>query len=346
MENKKNTYMAIDIMKLYFCVCIIFLHSGAYTVLPHSYWVEKAMLRLAVPFFFVTSGFFLGAKLYNAQSDLENVKIVKNYCLRLLKPYIFFLMINILLNTVVLLYNGETLNNIICSTIQHCVFYPYGALWYIKASIVGAIMIAIGLKLFSGSLLQKNVKILAVSFLLYITALLCNNYYFVINDTIIAKAADYYMRFCLSSRNGVLVGCFMISIGLLCYPLFQKIKRSKATILVSLITIMLFIFELVLISKVKNVKDDGSLYVSHIFVSPLLLYVLLHIKNIRISESLSIRLRNLSTGMYLLHRPVLMLVSVMISDMLIKFVLTVVLSWIICVISYKSKNKVIAKLLM
>ena len=249
------------------------------------------------------------------------------------------------MNTVSLFYKGETVYYIILSTIQHCVFYPYGALWYIKASIVGAIMIALGFKLLSGNANQKTIKILVVSFVFYIIAELCNNYYFVIKGTGIAKIADLYMHYCLSSRNGVFVGCFMLSVGVFCYSLFQKIKKGQITYLVSLLIIALYAFELIMISKVESVQDDGALYFSHILICPLLLYALLQVNNINLSEKLSIRLRNLSTGIYLLHRPVLIIVSHVSDNMLIRFALTVSLSLIICLVTYRSRHETIATLL-
>ena len=76
MQNSKSTNVAIDITKLIFCFCVVLLHSEAYTLLPHSYWVEEVLLRLAVPFFFVTSGYFWGAKLQNASGD--SIETIKN----------------------------------------------------------------------------------------------------------------------------------------------------------------------------------------------------------------------------------------------------------------------------
>lgn len=49
---------SIDIAKFIFSICIVVLHSAAHTELPGilPYVVEKVVLRIPVPFFFVVSG--------------------------------------------------------------------------------------------------------------------------------------------------------------------------------------------------------------------------------------------------------------------------------------------------
>lgn len=63
----KNTdsiveYTTIDLARLFFCICIVFLHSGAYHLLPGEWFFLHCILRLAVPFFFCSFWFFLGIK--------------------------------------------------------------------------------------------------------------------------------------------------------------------------------------------------------------------------------------------------------------------------------------------
>lgn len=57
-KNKENA--AVDFAKLFFCVCILFLHSGAYHDVAYGDYLQKTLLSLAVPFFFVASGYFFG----------------------------------------------------------------------------------------------------------------------------------------------------------------------------------------------------------------------------------------------------------------------------------------------
>lgn len=57
--------------------------------------------------------------------------------------------------------------------VRHILFYPTGALWYIQASIIGALLLGLVIKY-----LNKKISII-LALVLYCFALLCNNYYFV-----------------------------------------------------------------------------------------------------------------------------------------------------------------------
>lgn len=62
LKSSNSTYSSVDILKFIFAVCIFFLHSEIFKqILPSDYYV-LLLFRLAVPFFFVSSGFFLGKK--------------------------------------------------------------------------------------------------------------------------------------------------------------------------------------------------------------------------------------------------------------------------------------------
>lgn len=62
VKSRENA--AVDFAKLFFCVCILFLHSGAYHDVAYGDYLEKTLLRLAVPFFFVASGYFFGTRMW------------------------------------------------------------------------------------------------------------------------------------------------------------------------------------------------------------------------------------------------------------------------------------------
>lgn len=59
--QKENT--AIDIAKLFFAYCIIAIHTVLFLDVHHGlWWFNNHMIwRLAVPFFFLTSGYFFNA---------------------------------------------------------------------------------------------------------------------------------------------------------------------------------------------------------------------------------------------------------------------------------------------
>ena len=80
-SNDKMIYKSVDCAKFFFCLCIVFLHTGAVQSLKidASEWmITQYILRLAVPFFFITSGFFLGNKLRMVHTDAMYWETIKN----------------------------------------------------------------------------------------------------------------------------------------------------------------------------------------------------------------------------------------------------------------------------
>lgn len=59
-EKKNDKYPIIDDAKMFFCICIICLHTDGLSFLPAAKEkiIVQSIFRLAVPFFFVVSGFF------------------------------------------------------------------------------------------------------------------------------------------------------------------------------------------------------------------------------------------------------------------------------------------------
>ena len=57
----RKRYDLVDLNKFVFAICIVALHTKALSILPaHVEWViEHMIFRLAVPFYFVMSAYFL-----------------------------------------------------------------------------------------------------------------------------------------------------------------------------------------------------------------------------------------------------------------------------------------------
>lgn len=228
-----KTYNSIDIAKFFFCICIICLHTQIFSFLPSLplFLLTKAVFRLAVPFFFVCSGFFLGCKLFRESTDAY-WGTVKKYCLRLATPLLIFGVINCIIAYVSNDAEDTAPLKNVADIIRHIIFYPYGALWFLQASLIGALLLY--------PLLKKNMLGfgLCLGFLLYIPALICNNYYFVTVGSDVQDAVNLYVKYFISARNGLFVGFFMITLGVWTSKIFLKYQdRIKSTPLLALTAI-------------------------------------------------------------------------------------------------------------
>ena len=78
-------------------------------------------------------------------------------------------------------------------------------MWFLWALIVGSYILEFCLK--------KKVKIpvmCTIAVGLFLFALLCNTYYFIVKDTAFDIVVKQYMRFCISARNGVFLFIYML----------------------------------------------------------------------------------------------------------------------------------------
>lgn len=241
----------------------------------------------------------------------------------------------ILLELLVKFIKKNDLLEIILKTIQSIIFYPKASLWYIQATIIACIIIYILSKYIT------IIQLILLSTFLYFILLLCNNYYFLIENTIIQKIVDRYLNIAISARNGIFMGIPFLTIGILVEKKWKNyIKICKYFLIISL---LFYIFEIYLL-KAKIYVDDGGVYLMQIFCAPILLINILKIEKnqkIVLSEEKSILFRNLSSGMYFLHRIILYIIECIIAifnlkvNNMIIFLLVLFISYLICKIAYK-----------
>lgn len=305
--TNKRLFSSIDIAKFFFCLCVIALHAKAFVWLPEGYYVlDKAVFRLAVPFFFVASGFFLGKKVLQLPKE-QMWQAVKRYCIHLLKILVMFELINIILVFIRDLSKGIAFEQIAIKTAYYAIVHPYGSLWYIQASIIGALLLY--------PFVKRNKLNLAViiGVCLFCLGLLCNSYYFIAEGTVIQPLVDQYLHYFFTARNGLFVGFIYISIGFLCARRYlehdgQLFSGKKQAMLCLVGTYFLYLIEVYMVHGGKR-ADDGSMFLLHLILIPVLFFTLLYWEP-NIKPTTSLMLRNLSTGMYLLQRPLLIIYSI------------------------------------
>ena len=170
-----ETFPVIDILKFLFAILIMCLHGQIFKGSQFGLYFEKIIVRLAVPFFFASSGFFYGKKVY-AGGALR--PITQNYVSRLAVKLLIFETVAILTKIVCsIVLDHVSVMKTILKTIQHILFYPLGALWYIQAVIVAIFLLV--------PLLKKNREQVALylGLILYLFALSCNRYFFLWEGT-------------------------------------------------------------------------------------------------------------------------------------------------------------------
>ena len=298
----KKVFPFVDIAKFIFAVCIFLLHSGVLGLLPRRLVVEAISARLAVPFFFCASGFLWARKLYQLGKKKEKKEATLLYCKRLGIKLLIFEPISILILAAGRFVQGTKPAEILLTTVKEILFYPRGALWYLQAVIIGALL------LLPFCISKKETRAILPAVLLYLVALFGNRYFFVVEGTAVGKLYLTYERYFLSVRNGLFVG-FPFMLGGVLIARYEDaiqayIESHKAYFGGLFAFLLLAAFCEALLIESKEGHDDNSQYFSYLLLIPTLLCLLLFGFKHHFAEGRTVLLRNLSTSIYLLHSPV------------------------------------------
>lgn len=190
--------------------------------------------------------------------------------------------------------------------IQYILFYPRGALWYVWASIIGMLM------LYPFMRKKKLLLALPLGAALFMVGLLANNYYFIADGSPWLKPiVDGYLEICLVSNNAPFVGFVFLLIGMLICEYYEKITERisfKGGLFLLFISCALLIYEDSFLKSKANSIGDGAFYLSQLVYVPAVFYLTTRFKRPRISRELSTTAKNLSTGIYFLHVPILWII--------------------------------------
>lgn len=114
-------------MKFVMALCVVTIHTCIVDIMEPSLLrdILHSLIRSAVPFFFITSAFFIMKR----KDDSD----IKRYWKRILKLYIYWSIINCISNNA--LTNNMSLNAFLVS-IRQVIFNGYSVLWYLWGILV------------------------------------------------------------------------------------------------------------------------------------------------------------------------------------------------------------------
>lgn len=276
----------------------------------------------------------------NLLGGAELKKCLISYEKRLLFPYIVFSIINIVLAVIGMVLNGEHILKIILKIIRSVIFYPYGALWYVWASMIAVLLLYWFIKR------DKIWLAIICGVILYGMALLMNSYYFLLNGTWLQKIIDLYLKITTSARNGVFVGFIFIGLGVCLAKYKEKLMGKRVMIICLIVMIVSYIFLIGEVNFIREKKtaDDHSLFLSFLLLIPSIVWVMLCF-NVHIRKEYAVLYRNLSAGIYYLHRGMLSIISLFSLawrikvNSLVSFAIVIIISSMLCLYVYKSKKE-------
>lgn len=289
MEENQKRYDSINIMRMICAFLVISLHTSIFASinLGLNSIVTKGISRIAVPFFFISTGYFM-------VRNINKSGYIKNFVKKMSLIYLIISVIDILL---IMPYVSERLKG---SFIDKIKFIFIGgiteSLWYIPAIVFAVVLVGIFLK-------KDWIKgLISLSILVYIIGLLGDSYFGIIKNTSIEGVINIYNNIFINTRNGITFSVPFVTLGALIAKGVIKIRKKYINIYLIGFSI-LFVVEACLLN-LNNIPIDTNMYISLVLLVPVIFVWLLNM-NVQISERTSNILREMSLWVYCVHETIM-----------------------------------------
>lgn len=278
----KQKIINIDLCRLVAALMIVAIHTYPFEIINNNldYLITRVLFRIAVPLFFMITGYFLLPK------ALKHKEKIIDYLKKIIKLYFISIIIYLPINIYMDYFRKSNLLEIIKDLLMNGTFYH---LWYFPALILGVTLVYIMIKKMN----QKTISIIV--FLLYLFGLLGDSYYgFTKNIFFLKDLYNLIFKLFSYTRNGLFYAPIFIYIGYILNNKPNKLSYQKNIILIFISTISLLI-EGTLLYYLKIPKHT-SMYLSLLPLSYLIFNLLINTK-----LTTNKKIRNIATLLYILH---------------------------------------------
>lgn len=248
----KKKYAAIDIAKYVSALLVVCIHTYPFYEISetfNTYWMQT-VCRIAVPFFFATSGYFFFRKWSDSRE--ENFANLRKYLFRLLKIYLIWTIIYLPYTIFDHVSAGFSILSIISYLRDFLLNGSYYHLWFLPALMTS---VAIVYWLYENKGLMFTLKVtLGLYFIGYLI-----NVYTPLWETIpgISFLFAFFTRTIGTARNGFFFGPIFIAMGLL----MSKTNRlpSKVSLIGFGVSFVGLILEVFIYSSLGILRDLTSM---------------------------------------------------------------------------------------
>ena len=252
----KITYKYLDLFRIIAAVFVVAIHTSPFQSLSElskifgyiNIFTIQIVARVAVPFFFTASGFFL----FGHIKSLLTFK-VRKYILKVIKLYFLWSLVYLPIRLAqIYVENGINLIGVLYLVRDIILTGTFTQLWFLNALVVSVFIIYMLLK-------KLNFySVLYISLGLYIFGLFGDSYFGLSKNIIfLNNLFIIYNKIFVTTRNGLFFGMFFVMLGGLISN--TKIEKSKLTLFLFLFSFFLMTIEVYLLKKFNIAKDFNML---------------------------------------------------------------------------------------
>lgn len=282
----RKIYTGLDVTKLMCAFLIVYLHSYVDDMGHFSTWFRNVITYIGVPFFFITSGFFFKKGLLKNDNSSS---YLKKYVRRVVKMYVAWSVITLPVSWLCIEWGHPdySLSLKIVYLFRMFLFSgSCGIYWYLLALIICSMVI------FFFDAKKKRGWLYLIATVLFIVGVVYDSPYR--NNNLCFQ----FIHIVFGSENNYLnMGLFYMCIG---HFFATHPFKCNNILLVSAIILSI-------IARTMEIRFTGFNCLSAVIATALFSWA--RNTRINISDELSISMRKLSTAIYLLHFPFLLVVD-------------------------------------
>lgn len=296
MERKN--YYALDVAKFISAFLVVCIHTGPLLDVnaTGNFVLVQILARLAVPFFFVASGFLFFRKLdfKREWNDYENKAQLQHYLWRLCKLYIIWTILYLPFTYMLLKgQDGITAHSMLLYVRDFFFTGSFYHLWFLPA-----LLIAVPLVYFALFKLGLA-KTIGIGILLYLLGMAGNVYGGYLQQLPgIQTVYHMYLQVFSTTRNGLFFGVIFVAMGALFAQ--RTLYLKNWTVLLGLLVSMLLLF-----AECFALKDNGFMHdltSMYAMLLPCMFFLFLGLLRIHLEDNKVYKtLRILSLLIYVMH---------------------------------------------
>lgn len=290
---EKKQYAAIDVLKFVCALFVVTIHTAPLMdiSIEMNFFITQVMARLAVPFFFIISGFFAFSHIDFTKSwrDEHNLQYIKKYLMRILKLYIIWTIIYLPFTIRDGMQDGLSIAFIIRYLRDFLLNGSYYHLWYLPGLILATSFVYFLWLRFG----KKKTFITIV--ILYLIGSLYNifsaNY---LDNSLIA----FYDSIFMTTRNGLFFGSIFVFLGAVLVE-FNGYFHKKTCLLAGGISFIAMVMEVYIL---KSLGFMHSLACMYLFLVPTIFFLFQYLLQLdMIYKPFYKTLRSMSLLIYVVH---------------------------------------------
>ena len=278
-------YNGFDIAKFIMAILVVTIHAHPLSDISFnlSYAIVNVVARVAVPYFFMASGFLLFRKM-SSLYDLDWGRI-KRYLIHIFRLYMVWtaIYLPIIVYTDILKQDKGILHGILVVIRKFVMFGSYLQLWFLHALLVSAVLVA-GLLYF-----RVSVRKIFILFLFgYLIALIGLQYYpvfdyFFPEGSLVYKACKVLKYIFVTPRNGFCIGALYFFMGAY---LSQKTSQPSLGRLKGYIAVFFALLMVeVMGSSFCGLTNHHFVHACYFFLVPFTYYLFLYTKEVKLKDS-------------------------------------------------------------